>query len=92
MNGNLFNSHVGESCCCRLCALILACRAICRYLELHVVESYCNGLIGAGEVGQLLGFSSRWETYNFLQQERAEPPYTEDDLELDRAALHNLLV
>ena len=56
-----------------------------------MVEAYCNGLIGAGEVGQLLGFSSRWETDDFLQREKAEPPYTEGDLESDRAALNNLL-
>ena len=82
---------MGESYRGRLCVLILACGAICRFLELRVVEAYCKGVIGAGEVGQLLGFSSRWETYDCLQREKAEPPYTEDGLELDRAALNNLL-
>ncbi|MDY6783134.1 MAG: UPF0175 family protein [Cyanobacteriota bacterium] len=62
-----------------------------RFLELLAVEAYRKGTIGAGEVGQILGFTSRWETYEFLQREQAEPPYTEADLESDRTALQNLL-
>ena len=58
-----------------------------RSLELLAVEAYRKGTIGAGEVGQMLGFSSRWDTYDFLQQENAEPPYTEADLERDLNAL-----
>lgn len=52
-----------------------------RFLELLAVEAYRKGLIGSGEVGQMLGFSSRWDTYDFLQREHAEPPYTTTDLE-----------
>ncbi len=62
-----------------------------RFLEIIAVEAYRKGLIGSGEVGQLLGFASRWDTYTFLQREHAEPPYTEADLEGDRATLKNLL-
>jgi len=62
-----------------------------RFLEALAIESYRKGLIGAGEVGQLLGFTSRWETYDFLHREQAEPPYTAADLESDRATLKTLL-
>lgn len=54
-----------------------------RSLELLAIEAYRKGTIGAGEVGQLLGFESRWDTYNFLQQEQAEPPFSKADLEND---------
>lgn len=63
-----------------------------RFLELLAVEAYGKGTIGAGEVGQMLGFTSRWDTYAFLQQQQAEPPYSEDDLEADRATLNTLLL
>jgi hypothetical protein len=62
-----------------------------RFLEILAVEADRKGFIGSGEVGQLLGFTSRWDTYNFLQREQAEPPYSEVDLEGDRATLQNLL-
>jgi hypothetical protein len=62
-----------------------------RSLELLAIEAYCKGNIGAGEVRQLLGFTSRWETYTFLAKEQAEPPYSEADLENDRATLNTLL-
>ncbi|WP_448572394.1 UPF0175 family protein [Trichothermofontia sp.] len=54
-----------------------------RSLELLAIEAYRKGTLGAGEVGQLLGFDSRWDTYNFLQKEQAEPPLSEADLEND---------
>jgi hypothetical protein len=62
-----------------------------RSLELLAVDAYRKGAIGAGTVGQMLGFSSRWDTYDFLKRENAEPPFDEDDLESDRAALDSLL-
>ncbi|NJL87721.1 MAG: UPF0175 family protein [Leptolyngbyaceae cyanobacterium SM1_1_3] len=62
-----------------------------RFLELLAVEAYQKGLIGSGEVGQMLGFTSRWDTYTFLQHEQAEPPYTKADLESDCATLKKLL-
>lgn len=54
-----------------------------RSLELLAIEAYRKGAIGAGEVGQLLGFDSRWDTYNFLQREQAEPPFSQADQEND---------
>ena len=54
-----------------------------RSLELLAIEAYRKGTIGAGEVGQLLGFDSRWDTYNFLQKEQVEPPLSVADLEND---------
>ena len=62
-----------------------------RSLELLAIEAYRKGLIGAGAVGQMLGFDSRWDTYNFLAGENAEPPFGEADLESDRAALDAVL-
>ncbi|NJL40228.1 MAG: UPF0175 family protein [Leptolyngbyaceae cyanobacterium SM1_4_3] len=62
-----------------------------RLLETIAIEAYRKGLIGSGEVGQMLGFTSRWDTYDFLQREQAQPPYTTADLESDRATLKNLL-
>lgn len=62
-----------------------------RSLELLAVEAYEKGQIGSGEVGQLLGFTSRWETYNFLAKEQAKSPYNEADLAQDQATLDALL-
>lgn len=62
-----------------------------RSLELLAIEAYRKGLIGAGAVGQMLGFDSRWDTYDFLEKENAEPPFNESDLESDRAALDKVL-
>ena len=62
-----------------------------RALELIAVAAYCKGLIGSGGVGQMLGFSSRWETYDFLTQEDAEPPFEEADLKRDQATLSKVL-
>jgi predicted HTH domain antitoxin len=62
-----------------------------RFLETLAIEAYRKGLIGSGEVGQMLGFTSRWDTYDFLQREQAQPPYTTADLESDRATLKTLL-
>ncbi|NEP14551.1 MAG: UPF0175 family protein [Symploca sp. SIO2C1] len=60
-------------------------------LELLAAEAYRQGAIGSGEVGQMLGFASRWDTYDFLQSQQLEPPFTSADLEQDRATLQNLL-
>jgi predicted HTH domain antitoxin len=62
-----------------------------RFLEAIAIEAYRKGLIGSGEVGQMLGFSSRWDTYDFLQREQAQPPYTIADLESDLITLKTLL-
>ncbi len=62
-----------------------------RVLELIAADNYRQGNIGAGEVRRMLNFSSRWETYQFLQQEKAYLPYTEKDLEEDIQTISNLL-
>jgi predicted HTH domain antitoxin len=62
-----------------------------RVLELIVADRYRQGCLGAAEVRQILDFSSRWETYEFLKREKAYLPYTEDDLEQDVQAIRNLL-
>ncbi len=62
-----------------------------RVLELIVADHYRQSRIGAGEVRQILNFSSRWETYEFLKCEKAYLPYTEDDLEQDVQTIRNLL-
>ena len=62
-----------------------------RILELIVADHYRQGNIGAAEVRQMLNFSSRWETYEFLKLEKAYLPYTEDDLEQDARAISNIL-
>jgi len=62
-----------------------------RILELIVADSYRQGNIGAGEVRQILNFSSRWETYEFLKREKAYFPYTENDLAEDVQAIRNVL-
>ncbi|WP_017304657.1 UPF0175 family protein [Spirulina subsalsa] len=62
-----------------------------RVLELIAADHYRQGRIGAAEVRQILNFSSRWETYEFLKQEKAYLPYTEDDLEQDVQAIRNVL-
>ncbi|MEQ9486934.1 UPF0175 family protein [Coleofasciculus sp. F4-SAH-05] len=62
-----------------------------RILELIVADNYRKGQIGAAQVRQMLNFSSRWETYEFLKREKAYLPYTEDDLEQDSQAIRNVL-
>ncbi len=62
-----------------------------RFLELIAADSYRQGRIGAAEVRQLLNFSSRWETYEFLKREKAYLPYTEDDLEQDVQNIRSVL-
>lgn len=62
-----------------------------RILELIAADHYRQGRIGAAEVRQMLNFSSRWETYEFLKREQAYLPYTENDLEQDVQTIRNLL-
>lgn len=61
-----------------------------RILELIVADNYRQGKIGAGQVHRILNFSSRWETYQFLKNEKAYLPYTEEDLEADVQTIRNL--
>jgi predicted HTH domain antitoxin len=62
-----------------------------RVLELIAADHYRQGQIGAAEVRQMLNFSSRWETYEFLKREKAYLPYTEDDLEQDVQNIRSVL-
>lgn len=62
-----------------------------RVLELLAADHYRQGRIGAAEVRQILSFSSRWETYEFLKREKAYLPYNEDDLQQDAEAIRNVL-
>ena len=62
-----------------------------RVLELIAADRYRQGHIGAAEVREILNFSSRWETYEFLKREKAYLPYTEDDLDRDRQAIYKVL-
>lgn len=62
-----------------------------RVLELITADHYRQGRIGAAEVRQMLNFASRWETYEFLKQEKAYLPYTEDDLEQDGKTIRSLV-
>ncbi|MEQ8465630.1 UPF0175 family protein [Coleofasciculus sp. E1-EBD-02] len=60
-------------------------------LELIVADNYRQGYIGAAQARQMLNFSSRWETYEFLKREKAYLPYTEDDLEQDSQRIRNVI-
>ncbi|MEQ8755165.1 MAG: UPF0175 family protein [Coleofasciculus sp. G1-WW12-02] len=62
-----------------------------RILELIAADNYRQGHIGAAQVRQMLNFSSRCDTYEFLKREKAYLPYTEDDLEQDSQAIRNVL-
>ena len=62
-----------------------------RSLELLAVAAYRKGLIGSGGVRQMLGFDSRWETYDFLAAEDADPALSMADIERDQVALDRLL-
>jgi len=61
-----------------------------RILELIVADRYRQGQLGAAQVRRILNFSSRWETYQFLKEEKAYLPYTEADLDEDSQTLDNL--
>ncbi len=62
-----------------------------KILEAIGLEAYRNGIMTAAQIQQLLKFSSRWETENFLKQSQAYLDYTEDDLDQDIQTLHQVL-
>jgi predicted HTH domain antitoxin len=62
-----------------------------RVLELIAADNYRQGRIGAAEVRRMLSFSSRWETYEFLKREKADLPYTEEDLDQDVQSIQKIL-
>jgi len=62
-----------------------------RVLELIAADRYRQGQIGATEVRQMLNLASRWETYEFLKQEKAYLTYTEDNREQDVQNIRSIL-
>jgi Uncharacterised protein family (UPF0175) len=62
-----------------------------RILELLIADQYRQGYLSAAQVRHYLGFSSRWQTYEFLKAEQAYLPYPEDILEQDRQTLNQVL-
>ncbi len=62
-----------------------------RLLELFAVDSYQKGTLGAGQIRRMLGFTSRWQTYDFLKKEQAYMPYDIADLDEDTEAITQLL-
>ncbi|KKJ00019.1 UPF0175 family protein [Prochlorothrix hollandica] len=62
-----------------------------RILELLIADQYRQGHLSAAQVRQYLGFSSRWQTYEFLKTEQAYIPYHQDTLEQDSQTLNQVL-
>ena len=62
-----------------------------RILELLIADQYRQGRLSAAQVRQYLGFSSRWQTYEFLKAEQAYLPYPENILEQDCQTLNKIL-
>jgi hypothetical protein len=63
-----------------------------RVLELIAADQYRQGKMGAAEVRRILNLFSRWETYEFLKNEKAYLLYNEDDLEQDMKAIGTTLL
>jgi len=59
-------------------------------LESLALEAYRSGVLTEAEVQQMLGFSSRWETDEFLKRSHAHMDYTEADLLHDIEAIRKL--
>lgn len=57
--------------------------------EQVVAEAYKDGRLGPRQVRKLLGFSSRFETEDFLHSRKAME-YTVEDLEADMATMKKL--
>jgi predicted HTH domain antitoxin len=60
-------------------------------LESIAIQAYREEVMTSAEVQELLDFSSRWETEEFLQSSRAYLNYTESDLEEDIENIETLL-
>ena len=58
-------------------------------LEAVAIETYRSGTITPGQVQQMLGLRSWWETESFLRRAEAFHDYTMDDLERDIAAIRD---
>lgn len=60
-------------------------------LEALAVQAYRSDLLTAAEVQRMLGFSSRWETDEFLKSAGAYLDYSEEDLRQDLETLRRLM-
>lgn len=60
-----------------------------RVFEQFILESYKNGKLTTRQVRELLGFSSRFETEDFLHRNKAFD-YTIEDLEKDLMTLEDM--
>jgi predicted HTH domain antitoxin len=60
-----------------------------RALEAVAIEAYRTETLTAAEVGQLLGFGSRWEVEAFLSRNDARLNYTAADLAEDLKAIRS---
>lgn len=56
-----------------------------------LIANYSAGKLSTGDLALILGFSSRQEVEQWLEQRRVERPYSLSDLEADRAALDKIL-
>jgi predicted HTH domain antitoxin len=59
-------------------------------VEALAADAYRSGVLTSYEVQRMLGFSSRWETDDFLKSRGAYLDYTEEDLRQDLATLQKL--
>jgi predicted HTH domain antitoxin len=59
-------------------------------LEGLLVEAYRTKKLSSEEVGQALGFTSRWQTLHFLSERGAYPNYEREDFERDMKNLSQL--
>jgi hypothetical protein len=55
-----------------------------RALEGFVAEAFRNGKLSSHEIGEILGFESRWEAIEFLSERGVYPGYDLEDLQSDR--------
>ena len=60
-------------------------------LEGLALDGYNAGALSRYQVQQLLGFSNRWDTEEWLGQNKATVQYSLDDLEADRNTLDRIL-
>ena len=53
-------------------------------------EAYKSKIISTAELGEILGFNSRWEIHDFLQKSEIYLNYEADDLADDLATINDL--
>lgn len=60
-------------------------------LERLALDGYTTGALSRYQVQQLLGFSNRWDTEEWLGRHKATVQYSLEDLEADRKTLDRIL-